>query len=76
MTRGWGLSFTVFTGLLLALIIGIIVFPFNDSTTLAARRECDRQIAVLMSTKDMVELDRAKFLITWFNCSVARRLQE
>jgi hypothetical protein len=38
------------------------------------RLECDRQVAILMSTKDLVELDRAQFLIKWFNCAVGRRL--
>src|SRR5215472_15210856 len=36
--------------------------------------ECDRQVAILMSTKDLVELERAKYLISEFSCAVGRRL--
>jgi hypothetical protein len=35
---------------------------------------CDRQVQIFMTTTDIVELERAKFLINWFNCAVARRL--
>jgi len=38
------------------------------------RLECDRQVAALMSTNDIVALERAMFLIKQFNCSVSRRL--
>ena len=38
------------------------------------RLECDRQMAILMSTKDLVELERAKFLIHQFSCAIGRRL--
>ena len=38
------------------------------------RLECDRQVAILMSTKDLVELERAQFLIKWINCAVGGRL--
>jgi hypothetical protein len=39
-----------------------------------AELECDRQMQILMSTKDLVELERAKFLVDQLNCSVSRRL--
>ena len=47
----------------------------QDMSVLAREHaECDRQVAILMSTKDLVELERAQFLIKWINCSVGRRL--
>lgn len=46
-----------------------------DMSVLARERlECDRQVALLMSTKDLVELERAQFLIKWISCAVGRRL--
>ena len=38
-------------------------------------RECDRQVAIFMSTHDRVELERARLIIDWFRCSVGQRLQ-
>jgi hypothetical protein len=38
------------------------------------RVECDQHVQLLLSTKDIVELERAKFLIGWFNCSVTRQV--
>jgi predicted MFS family arabinose efflux permease len=40
----------------------------------AETKECDRQVAVLRSTHDPVELRRAMFLVRWLNCSVGKRL--
>lgn len=46
----------------------------NVSVMDRERLECDRQVALLMNTKDPVELERAKFLIAQFNCAIGRRL--
>jgi hypothetical protein len=47
----------------------------QEMTVLARERlECDRQVALLMTTKDPVELERAKYLINKLDCSIGRRL--
>jgi hypothetical protein len=47
----------------------------QDMTVLARERlECDRQVALLMATKDPVELERAKYLINKLDCGIGRRL--
>jgi hypothetical protein len=38
------------------------------------RRFCDQQVATLLTTKEQLELDRARFLVRWLDCSVSRRL--
>jgi hypothetical protein len=38
------------------------------------RATCDRQVAALLTAKDPVELERAKFLINKLNCGIGRRL--
>lgn len=35
---------------------------------------CDQAVATLLTTKDVVDLQRSIFLIRWFNCGIARRL--
>jgi hypothetical protein len=46
----------------------------NMSVAARERLECDRQVATLMGTKDLIELERAQFLIKWFDCAIGRRL--
>lgn len=45
-----------------------------DPQSTAVTKECDRQVAVLHSTHDLVELRRAMFLVRWFNCGIGKRL--
>jgi hypothetical protein len=40
----------------------------------AEAKECDQQVAILLTTHDMVDLERAKFIIHWLNCSIGGRL--
>lgn len=35
---------------------------------------CDRQVAILLNTKDLVELERAMFIIRRLDCDIGRRL--
>lgn len=35
---------------------------------------CDQAVSTLLTTKDLVELQRSIFLIRWYNCSIGRRL--
>jgi hypothetical protein len=37
-------------------------------------RLCDEQVEQVLTTTDPVELQRAIFLVGWFNCAVGRRL--
>ena len=49
----------------------ILALPSGGAGT---RRFCDQQVAILLSTKDQLELDRASFLVRYLDCSVSRRL--
>jgi hypothetical protein len=40
----------------------------------AEARECDKQVAILLTTHDAVDLERAKFIVRWLNCSLDDRL--
>jgi hypothetical protein len=80
----WPYPITVI-GILLATAC-FVIWPSAATTSVSAtsaqnmsvldreRLECDRQVAILMGTKDPVELERAQFLIKWFDCAVGRRL--
>jgi hypothetical protein len=37
-------------------------------------RLCDQAVNTLLTTKDLVDLERAKFLVRWYNCGISRRL--
>jgi hypothetical protein len=37
-------------------------------------RLCDEQVQQVLTTTDPVELQRAIFLVGWFNCAIGRRL--
>jgi hypothetical protein len=68
--------------LLLLIGIGVLLFvgigigggfvPFYNENKITML--CDDAVHELLTTKDLVELQRAKFLIKWFNCGVRRRL--
>jgi hypothetical protein len=36
-------------------------------------RLCDQQVPILLHTHDMVEYQRAEFLVRHFNCGIAKR---
>ena len=36
--------------------------------------ECDKQVAILLTTHDPVDLQRASFLIRYLDCDIGRRL--
>jgi hypothetical protein len=58
---------------IVALYISLRLLP--ELPVVAAKiRECDRQVAVLLSTHDAVELERAKFLVRYLRCDIAKRL--
>jgi hypothetical protein len=42
----------------------------------AEARECDKQLAILLTTRDAVDLERAKFIVRWLNCSIGNRLPQ
>lgn len=80
---GTGIGLLI-TGLLVSiamLCIGIyqMTIPANfeilfGGPSPAHRVACDRAVASLLSTDNLVELERSKFLIGELNCSVKRRL--
>jgi hypothetical protein len=37
-------------------------------------RLCDQAVNTLLTTKDLVDLERAMFLVRWYNCGISRRL--
>jgi hypothetical protein len=52
----------------------VIIFLPPGPQFVAEKAECDRQVAILLATHDAVELDRAKFIVRWLNCSIGDRL--
>lgn len=42
----------------------------------AERAECDRQVVILLSTHDAVDLQRATFIIRRLNCNIGDRLPQ
>jgi hypothetical protein len=52
----------------------VIIFLPPGPRFVAEKAECDRQVAILLATHDAVELDRAKFLVRWLDCSIGDRL--
>jgi hypothetical protein len=57
---------------LMAIIFAILMVPTPADER--QQRLCDEQVSVLLTTKDIVELQRAQFLVNWFRCSIERRL--
>jgi hypothetical protein len=51
-----------------------IIFLPPGPRFVAERAECDRQVRVLLTTHDAIDLDRAKFIVRRFNCSIGDRL--
>ena len=51
-----------------------IVFLPPGPQFVAEAKECDKQVAVLLTTHDAVDLGRARFLVRWLNCSIGNRL--
>lgn len=35
---------------------------------------CDKEVEALLNSKDLVEVQRAGFLVRWMDCNVSRRL--
>jgi flagellar biosynthesis/type III secretory pathway M-ring protein FliF/YscJ len=54
------------------LVLVIIVIPSESDRRLKAA--CDRAFETLMTTKDLVELERSKFLLDKIWCSVRGRM--
>jgi hypothetical protein len=46
----------------------------DTSDWAAARRECDKQVATLLTTQDRLDFDRAAFLVKYLDCGVSSRL--
>jgi hypothetical protein len=55
-----------------ALAVAIIVIPSESDRKLKVA--CDRAFETLMTTKDLVELERSKFLLDKIWCSVRSRM--
>jgi len=55
------------------IVVAIAVAPPIPTT---AARACDQAVSTLLSTKDAVELERARILIDELSCSVATRLSD
>lgn len=65
------------TGILLfavPLVTFVVVVAIPSPGERQVTALCDEAVQALLVTRDAVELDRAKFLIRWFNCSIRRRL--
>jgi hypothetical protein len=72
----WGLSaasvFAVAAGVLFATALVLEPEDFRPATAEA----CDDIVRTLLKTKDMVELERSKYLIGKLRCRVRTRLED
>lgn len=57
-----------------AVLAGFILLLINTDSFRTQRAICDREVATLLSTDSLVELERAKYLIERLDCSIKRRL--
>jgi hypothetical protein len=60
--------------LLCALLPAACASDWDDPDWQAKVAACDRSVASLLSTRDLVELERAKFLIGRLDCGIGNRL--
>jgi hypothetical protein len=65
------LSLGAMSGIGLFLVISV---PLHSAYSEHAGRICDQQVSILLSMRDLVELQRAEFLVRWFNCAIERRM--
>ena len=54
--------------------IAAIVIPAPGSSWGKGRTKCDEAVQAMLTTNDLLELQRSIFLIERLNCSVQRRL--
>jgi hypothetical protein len=59
---------------IIGLIAAIAIPPPQGSSLSRARAKCDEAVQAMLTTDDLVELQRSTFLIERLNCSVQRRL--
>jgi len=52
-------------------LLGSMAFTLHPGKRV---RLCDEAVQSLMTTRDLVELHRATFLVKWFNCNIAVRV--
>jgi hypothetical protein len=62
----------LFVGAAIAIVSMIWTWPWKSVE--AERAACDKAVATLLATHDLVELERAAALIRALDCSVSRRL--
>jgi hypothetical protein len=56
----------------MAIVFAILMVPSPADEQ--QQRLCEEQVSVLLTTKDIVALQRAQFLVNWFRCSIEPRL--
>jgi hypothetical protein len=71
--RIWWWPFALPTVFVIAVITALHFIPSLSSPDKVTVL-CDEAVDQLLSTKELVELQRATFVINWFNCSIRRRL--
>jgi hypothetical protein len=65
------MGFGLLTGAFAAVVIWALT---DDPPSQRTRAACDRAVADLLSTNDLVTLERSKFLIERLHCVVEKRL--
>lgn len=64
----------LFMGAMLAIALSSIIYVAADSA-LEERPVCDRAFKDFMAAENLVDLERAKFILDKLDCSMARRLE-
>lgn len=69
-------SWLPWIAILLAGAANIVIFmmPSESESDRRIKAACDRAFETLMTTKDLVELERSKFLLEKGSCSVQARM--
>jgi hypothetical protein len=73
----WAPSLTIFSGAAILFAIGLGTAAVLSGASIGKRPAlCDQYVHTLLTTTDLVEVQRAIFLVNYLDCSVTRRAPE
>ena len=76
MTAAWGFATTTFFAVMAGALLTTVVMLEPEDFRPAVADVCDDAVHTLLTTKDMVELERSKYLIGKLRCRVRTRLED
>jgi hypothetical protein len=69
----WIVAAVIWVVAMVAMVAAVVLEPEDIRHVLV--EVCDDAVATLMKTKDLVELERSKYLITKLSCRLGKRLE-